>query len=76
MSNFIQPTIHPNTGNVEDATWHDNYFGHHRYGVEFADGAIFPESAVKIAELVKDQTPLGAEFEKVWDDNVERLYEK
>jgi hypothetical protein len=48
MSTFSQPTIHPNTGKVEDATWHDNYFGHHRYGVEFADGAIFPESAVKV----------------------------
>jgi hypothetical protein len=37
--------------------------------------ALLAEREV-ISVLAKDQTPLGAEFEKVWDDNVERLYEK
>jgi hypothetical protein len=55
MSGFILPTIHPNTGHVEDAVWHKDYFGRNRDGVEFADGAIFPESAVKVPTQIKVQ---------------------
>ena len=28
-----------------------------------------------LSDFVSDQEPLGAEFQKVWDDNIEKLYE-
>lgn len=37
MSNFIQTTKHPKTGKIEPATWLDDYFGPHQYGVKFSD---------------------------------------
>lgn len=40
MSSYIQKTRNPYTGQWEMATWHDNYFGPHHYGVEFNDGQI------------------------------------
>lgn len=42
MSNFIAPAIHPATGQKHQCEWLDNYFGHHRYGVRFPDGTVFP----------------------------------
>lgn len=35
MSNFVRRTRHPETGLFEDATWLDDYFGNHIYGVKF-----------------------------------------
>ena len=43
MSNFTRRTIHPVTGAIEEATWLDDHFGKHRYGVRFADGSIHDE---------------------------------
>jgi hypothetical protein len=53
MNSFTLPTIHPNTGHVEDSTWHEAFFGPHCYGVEFADGSVFPANAVKVPEKEK-----------------------
>ena len=41
MSNYTQPTKHPETGEILDAEWIDDYFGRHKYGVRFPDGKIF-----------------------------------
>jgi hypothetical protein len=35
MSHFMRRTRNPETGLFEDAVWIDDYFGHHRYGVQF-----------------------------------------
>lgn len=41
MSNYIEPTRHPETGEMENAEWLDNAFGRHCYGVRFpSDGII------------------------------------
>lgn len=67
MSTFDDYTIHPDTGRIELATWIDDYFGSHHYGVKFPDGQIFdpyeftcervgPKSKAIIDELV---TALG-----------------
>lgn len=35
MSTFNRQTKHPVTGEWENATWYDDWFGNHRYGVVF-----------------------------------------
>ncbi len=35
MSTYNQMTKNPDTGQWEDATWIDDYFGPHQYGVRF-----------------------------------------
>lgn len=42
MSTYFQETKHPETGKWERATWHDDFFGKHLYGVQFpSDGKVF-----------------------------------
>lgn len=42
MSSYTKSSRHPLTGEWEDgALWLDDYFGHHNYGVKFADGEVF-----------------------------------
>lgn len=36
MSTYQAITKHPKTQKFEVATWHDDHFGRHRYGVEYA----------------------------------------
>jgi hypothetical protein len=38
----------PKTGKWEMATWRDDYFGQHHYGVEFPDGEIYDEEKIEI----------------------------
>lgn len=43
MSTYKAITLHPLTGMPELATWHDDYYGQHEYGVEFpSDKKVFP----------------------------------
>jgi hypothetical protein len=37
MSTYAKFTKHPITGRFEPATWLDDYYGRHRYGVVFED---------------------------------------
>lgn len=46
----MAPAVHPRTLLTEEANWLDNYFGHRRYGVRFADGTVFKEDEVHRAE--------------------------
>ena len=48
MSNYIAEAFHPKTRKVENATWLDNYFGFHKYGVKFSDGSIFPAKDIMV----------------------------
>lgn len=45
MSTYIRRTKHPATGKFEPATWIDDYFGPHRYGVRFSDGMTLSEDS-------------------------------
>lgn len=52
MSTYKKITRHPNTGVYDNATWHDDYFGHHMYGVEFpGDKVVYPYEQVEKAQL-------------------------
>lgn len=61
MSNFTRNSINPATGKYEIATWLDDYYGPHRYGVRFQDGKIYPEEAVTGGPLPSQ--PTGKEGE-------------
>lgn len=41
MSTYQQWTKHPATGLWEHATWQDDHFGRHHYGVIFPSGDTF-----------------------------------
>lgn len=49
MSNYIAEAIHPVTGKVEKATFLDDYFGRHQYGVQFDDGTVYRPEQVSAA---------------------------
>ena len=52
MSTYKKVTQHPLDRIYGNATWHDDYFGPHRHGVEFpADDVIYPASQVEDAQL-------------------------
>jgi len=51
MSTYKQICRHPNTGVWEKATWHDDYFAPHVYGVEFSDGKVYTTDMVEKKEL-------------------------
>ena len=55
MSTFTRRTKHPQTGDWEQATWLDNYFGNHRYGVRFHDGQIFNPEQVELQTDLRPQ---------------------
>lgn len=50
MSSYYRDTKHPLTGKVERAYWIDDFFGRHRYGVQFSDGRVFRPSEIELAE--------------------------
>ena len=54
MSNFISDAIHPTTGKVEQATWLDDHFGRHCYGVKFADGSVWPARSIRTPQMDAD----------------------
>src|SRR3954463_14986382 len=72
MSTYSRITRHPNTGQWHKATWHDDYFGEHLYGVEFPDDkVVYPAEQVAQAQLktfwVADV--LETLRERGWDDD-------
>lgn len=56
MSHYMKLTKHPIKGHWEMATWLDDYFGRHKYGVKFED-KVFRASKHKFFTLeVEEQT--------------------
>lgn len=48
MSNFYKLTKNPQTGEIQEAFWLDDYFGPRRYAVRFEDGLIVDPEKVKL----------------------------
>lgn len=70
MSNFIHPAFDPAAGVVREATWMDNYFGAHIYGVQFdAGGTVYRTEQVGIdacaAVLADLRSKLAAAEDKI-----------
>lgn len=71
MSTYWKTTKHPETGKWEKATWHDDHFGKHHYGVEFPDGSMWDpwETEFETREGDPTQKPvLPEKVEKRIDD--------
>ena len=48
MSTYSKQTKHPITGEWHEATWIDDFYGRHRYGVRFPDGETFNPEKTKL----------------------------
>ena len=48
MSTYNKQTKHPVTKEWEVATWADDYYGNHRYGVVFSNGDTFDPEKIKL----------------------------
>lgn len=59
---------------MQEATWLDDYFGKHRYGVRFPDGKIFPESEIEAIEVNGVGAECNANQTSIthWDKSNER----
>ncbi len=55
MSCFLAKTKHPLTGKIEEASWIDNYFGLHKYGVGFSDGGIYNADSLEIKPILDEK---------------------
>ena len=47
MSNYLGKAKNPNTGNLEDCEFLDDFYGKRQYAVRFKDGTTYPESEVE-----------------------------
>ena len=54
MSTYKDLAFNPVTRAVEEATWIDDYFGKHQYGVQFGTGPVYRPDKVRIP---KDHMP-------------------
>lgn len=76
MSNFARITKHPTTGKFELASWLDNYFGPHKYGVHFpSDDFTYKESDFKweFQDQETQAKPLGEPADAVLNNLMQVL---
>lgn len=50
MSNYTTKATNPSTGEVEEVTMLDDYFGKHEYGVLFPDGKAWKEDDIEFVD--------------------------
>lgn len=62
MSSYYRKTKHPVTGEWERASWIDNYFDAHHYGVKFYDGTIVDPEKVALETANEDSNPVPIKF--------------
>lgn len=68
MSNYRATAIHPVTGENTIADFLDNYFGHHRYGVQFAgEEKVYPIDDVEVpTDMGVVEIDSFSLFQKMW----------
>ena len=59
MSNHYDDAYDPVSKTVRKAWWLDNYFGKHRYGVQFDEGGPIyrPEEVAVPEHMIKERKP-------------------
>ena len=60
MSTYSKQTKHPITGEWHEATWIDDFYGSHRYGVQFPDGETFNPDNTKLE--TKENEPVTTNY--------------
>jgi hypothetical protein len=73
MSNYEDIAINPKTGEMEKATWCDDYYGPYHYGVRFADGEVYPEHEINRVSSLKLFTALTEAHGRGQRDMQERI---
>ncbi len=75
MSNYAALTKHPETGEWVNATWVDDHFGRHRYGVFFPDGKVFREEQIDGVDIygVSDDESTTIQHWDKSNENLQRL---
>lgn len=48
MSTYSKQTKHPATDEWHEATWIDDFYGKHCYGVKFPNGEVFNPENIKL----------------------------
>ena len=48
MSTYLRQTKHPETDEWQVATWMDDFYGSHHYGVKFPNGDVFDPEKIKL----------------------------
>jgi hypothetical protein len=67
MSNYQTKAKRPNGTEYEKVNMLDDHYGKHEYGVEFPDGAIYPEKDCEVMDLgVSQRAELGKKY-GYWD---------
>mgnify|MGYP003404001845 CR=1 FL=1 len=66
MSTYSKLTKNPKTGEFEYATWMDDYFGRHHYGVKFPDGEVIDPEKVELETMDMPNNPSSNED---WEKN-------
>jgi hypothetical protein len=56
MSTYKAQAFHPETGIIEEATFIDDFYGRHRYGVKFAGDRVYRAEQVRVPQAVRDRT--------------------
>lgn len=60
MSNYIGKAINPNSGVIESASFIDDHYGNHQYGVTFSDRTTYPDLELVCVQVVSEER--GAYF--------------
>lgn len=78
MSTYNKITRHPHTGKYQLATWHDDYFAPHVYGVSFPnDKVVYPTDMVLNKELKEFWAEDVIEaFRRYLEEDVLDVYER
>jgi len=64
MSNYLGKAKNPNTGNLEDCEFLDDFYGKRQYAVRFKDGTTYPESEVEGLPMNEHKPEPWEEFVK------------
>jgi len=71
MSTFSQQTKHPVTGEWHEATWMDDFYGRHRYGVRFPSGETFNPDKIQLE--TREDEPLESTTKERFEDAYQRF---
>jgi len=69
MSNYLGKANNPNTGNLEDCEFLDDFYGKRQYAVRFKDGTTYPESEV-------EGLPMNELKPELWEEEFEKYMHK
>jgi len=60
MSTYLRQTKHPETDEWQVATWADDFYGSHHYGVKFPNGDVFDPEKIKLE--TRDSEPVKTNY--------------